>query len=512
MRKFYRGIAVLLLAGMLTGCGAKQEAKSTDTKEKQTIVFADTQCPTNLDLAESWNSWYTSRYGITETLFKLDEQLEAQPWLAESCEKKDNLTWEITLKDDITFQNGKKMDAQAVLECWNRTMDINARFQELLFIDSMKADGNVLTVTTTQSVPAFVNSLTDPLTGIIDVSEEDTIAETPVGTGPYKAVSYEVKSEAVVERYEDYWNGMPKMEEAVFKIIADTNALTMAQQKEEVDISVTIPGSSLELFEDEEKYVVDGVAGARGQVIFMNYDNPWIQDLAVRKAISMSIDKESYANVLNKGASVPTNGLYPDFMNFGKEEEAYTFDVEGAKKVLKDAGYEDTNENGIVEKDGEDVSLRMVTYTTKAELPKYCEQLSSQLKEVGIDLKVETYESVAEQQETGDFDLMMISFNMVPTGDPLYFANIAFQSEGSSNYGHYFNKKVDELIGQMANTYDAEERSEIAKQVQDEILKDAGFIVVGHSKFVIVMRKDVQGLSANPSEYYLLDANVSIEK
>ena len=188
-------MSVLLLG---TGCGASggDTAGDTAVKEegtKEKAVFADTQCPTSLDLADSWNSWYTSRYGITETLFKLDDTLTAQPFLAESCEMQDDTTWVIKLRDDVTFQNGNKMTAETVKKCWERTMEINARLNELLFIDSMQADGQTLTVKTTKAVPSFITSLSEPLTGIIDVEADGDIAEKPVGTGPFMPVSYEVK-------------------------------------------------------------------------------------------------------------------------------------------------------------------------------------------------------------------------------------------------------------------------------------------------------------------------------
>ena len=315
------------------------------------------------------------------------------------------------------------------------------------------------------------------------------------------------------DRYDNYWGGRPKLAGAAFQIIADTNALVMAQQSGESDLSVTIPGTSLELFADTAKYHVDGETGSRGQVIYMNFENPILQDIHVRRALSMSVDKENYAEILNKGASVPTKGLYPDFMAFGADDgDGYAYDLEGAKKELEAGGYEDSDGDGILEKDGMPLSLRMVTYSTKAELSSYCEEMASKLKEIGIDLSVEVYESVAEQQESGDFDLMMISFTMVPTGDPLYFANIAFATGGSSNYGHYSNEKVDELIARMNQEFDQEKRAELAKEMQKLILEDAGYIVVGHSKYIYVMNNKVKGLKTNPSEYYLLDASVYLEE
>ena len=129
--------------------------------------------------------------------------------------------------------------------------------------------------------------------------------------------------------------------------------------------------------------------------------------------------------------------------------EGYEYDLEGAAKLLEDAGIKDSDGDGIREYNGENISLRLVTYSTKAELPMFCNELSSSAKKIGLDIQVEVYESVVEQQESGDFDLMMISSTMCPTGDPQYFADITLKSGGSGNYGGYSNEKVDELIEKL---------------------------------------------------------------
>lgn len=519
-----RLIAILLAASMcmsaLAGCGGgnstkgKEDASASNQENTKdnTIVIADTQCPTSLDLAQSWDSWYTSRWGITETLYMLDEDLNPYPFLAESCEMKDDTTWVITLRDDVNFHNGNKMTAESVKACWERTAGINARLNEVLFIADMEADGQKLTVKTSKPVPAFLNGLCEPLTGIIDVSTDADPAVAPIGTGPFKAVSYEVKSKCVVEKNKDYWGGEPKADGAVINIIGDTNTLAMAQQNGESDISVSMPGSSLELFTANNQFNADGVAGSRGQIVYMNYNNEVIRQLAVRQALSMIIDKDNYASVINKDASVATKGLYPDFMAFGASEgDGYQYDMKGAEKLLDDAGIKDGDGDGIREFNGKNISLRLVTYSTKAELPLFCNEISSSAKEIGLDVKVEIYESVADQQKTGDFDMMMISMTMCPTGDPQYFADITLKSDGSGNYGGYSNEKVDRLIDELETEFNEDKRVELAKEIQKEVLADAGYIVVGHAKYYYIMGSNVKGLHTNPSEYYLLNKDVCLE-
>ena len=485
-------------------------AATTETEGEKILVIADTQGPTSLDLAQSWDSWYTSRMGITETMFRLDETLTPQPWLCESLEQTEEMTWVLTVKDGITFQNGNPLTAQSVQDCWERTASLNPRFLEVLPISSMTSEGQRLTITTSEPLPAMANALSEPLTGVIDVSSDTDMASSPIGTGPFQAVSFTAGQEITVKQYADYWGGVPALDGAVMHIISDTNTLALAQQQGETDVTVSMPAASLSLFEGNDDFHVDGAAGSRGEVVYFNFDTPALQNLAVRQALSMVADKEGYASVLNHGASVSTKGLYPDFMAFGAKEAIYSYDLDEAARVLDEAGIVDQNGDGIREYDGVPLSLRLVTYSTKAELPLFASEFGSSAGRIGIEVNVEVYESVAEQERSGDFDLLLISFAMVPTGDPQYFAEIAFHSQGSSNYGGYANEKVDELIAVLSRTTGTEERAALAQQIQQLVLEDAGYLVFGHAKYYYISGAQVQHLVTNPSEYYLLDASVDL--
>lgn len=521
------GLAVFLV--VVSGCSQSASTSSSDTQsstqaasdDKQsvtTMTFADTQSPTTIDCAEAWNDWYTSRYGITETLYVLDENLAAQPFLCEKAENTDENTWVLTLRDDVTFQNGEKMTAQTVIDCWERTAGQNARFNDILYVDTMEADGQTLTVTTTQPVPSFTSALTTPICGVYYVTEGMDPANNPtdmIGTGPYKIVSYDVKKKAVVERYDGYWQGVPALEGATFNIIDDVSALTMAMQNGESDVTLTIPSTSLDTFRDDNNYIVDGQVGSRGQVIWFNYDNELLCDVAVRKAMSMVIDKEAYANVLNNGASVAANAIFPDNTAFGGSTiEGYAYDVEGAKQILEDAGYEDTNGDGTLDKDGKELSFNICTYTTKAELPLFAQAMADAFAEIGIGLEIDAgaYDAVVEKQGNGNFDLMMISMTMCPTGDPQYFSDLCLKTGGSANYGHYSNAEVDELIEQLDAEFDTEKRNELAVQIQQKVIDDAGYIVIGHAKFTNVLKSTVENCPTNPSEYYLINYQTTMAK
>ena len=164
------------------------------------------------------------------------------------------------------------------------------------------------------------------------------------------------------------------MEGATFNIIADTSALAMAQQTGESDVSLTIPSTSLSLFENNANYVVDGAIGSRGQVLYINFKNEFLKDINVRKAISMALIKIVML-IFNKGASEPANGLFPDSLAFGgKDLKGYSFDMEGAKKLLLMLVIRIPMAMVFWRRMANSF-LTHFTYSTKAELPVFSEAM-----------------------------------------------------------------------------------------------------------------------------------------
>ena len=115
--------------------------------------------------------------------------MELEPWLAKSYKLIDDLTWEITLQDDVYFTSGRHMDGEAVKECLEDLVAVHERAKGDLCIDHITADGQTVTITTTTPKPALLNYLSDPYGCIVDMEAGVTADGIVSGTGPYKAVS-----------------------------------------------------------------------------------------------------------------------------------------------------------------------------------------------------------------------------------------------------------------------------------------------------------------------------------
>ena len=112
-----------------------------------------------LDPSNGTYGWVTVRMGVTECLVKMNDKIEIEPWIASDVKNIDELTWEITIRDGVTFSNGTPVTAEVVKQCYERTLELSTRAVNLSKIASMEADGQVLTVTTSEPNGAFKANL-----------------------------------------------------------------------------------------------------------------------------------------------------------------------------------------------------------------------------------------------------------------------------------------------------------------------------------------------------------------
>lgn len=518
------GLALMLTAGMLAGCGGSKtegngSSNSSGSTEsigtKTSFVFGDTTFNPENEEADvnphnTYAGWACIRYGIGETLFHYSDSMEIEPWLAESYENTDELTWVITLRDDVTFSSGRKMDAEAVKECLEHLLEVHERAKGDLLIDSITADGQTLTIKTTEPKPTLLNYLSDPYGCIIDMQAGITDDGIVVGTGPYKVTSLVSGERLELERNDTYWNGTPGFETITVRTISDGDTLTMALQSGEIDGAYGMPYASYPLFQNDN-YTFSSCATSRAFFAHMNYESPIIQDDAVRKAIAMGIDKEGFVNTLLDGNGYAAIGVYPDSFSFGGDAvHTESYDPEGAKQVLEDAGWTDTDGDGIREKDGTKLAIRWLTYPSRQELPLLAESVQATLKDIGIDVSINsTADHNSIRKDSSAWDVYASAMVTAPTGDPEYFFTTHCLDSSSANNGHYHSDKLEALEKEMADTFDTERRGELAVEMQQTLLDDNAFVFCSHLKMSMISRADVTGLVAHPCDFYEITADLA---
>ncbi len=509
-------MAMTMTVSVFTGCGSSDSASDANADSgKKTFVFGDTTFnaeneEANINPHDSYCGWPCIRYGVGETLFKFNDNMELEPWVAESYENVDELTWKITIKDGVTFSNGKTCDAEAVKACIEDLVATHERAAGDLDIASIETDGNTVIIKTNTVKPTLINYLCDPYGCIIDV-EEGNEGGTVVGTGPFVATELVTDDHISLVKNENYWNGDVKLDEVTVKTISDGDTLALALQNGDIDAAYGMAYASYPLFENDN-YTFSSTATSRAFYMQMNYNSSIIQDDAVRKALAMGIDKESFVNTLLNGYGYVGNGAFPETFSFGGQNvTTESYDPEGAKALLEDAGWVDTDGDGIREKNGETLTIRWISYPSRQELPLLAESAQATLKDIGFDVQLNiTADHGTIVSEKDGWDVYAAAFVTCGIGDPMYFFTTHCLDDSSKNRGSYHNDDLQQLADEMNKTFDIDKRSDIAIQMQQEILDDNAFVFCSFLKMSMICKSNVTGLVAHPCDYYELTADLDI--
>ena len=506
-------LAAVLLLGLLSGCANKDGGAAAPAANALIIgdtTFNPENAEPDVNPHNDYAGWACIRYGIGETLVHYSDAMEIEPWLATNWENDGDCVWTITLRDDVYFSSGRYMDGEAVKQCLEHLIETHDRAPGDLCIDTIEADGQVLTITTTEPKPALLNYLGDPYGCIIDV-DAGFDGGIVAGTGPFIATDCQSGDHLDLIANENYWGGEVKVDRVTIRTISDGNTLANALQSGEIDCAYGMGYESYPLFENGN-YTFSTIATSRAFFAWMNYESPIVSDPAVRKAIAMGIDKQGFVDTLLEGHGNPANGVFPDGFAFGGDKvQTETYDPEGAKQVLEDAGWVDTDGDGIREKDGQKLTIQWLTYPSRQELPLLAESAQATLKEIGIDVQINsTADHNSIITDLTKWDVYASAQVNAPTGDPEYFFTVCCLDSSSKNKGHFHSDALEELEAQMAGEFDPYKRAELAIQMQQAILDDNGYVFCSFLEMNQISRAGVKGYNAHACDYYQLTADLEI--
>jgi peptide/nickel transport system substrate-binding protein len=531
-------LSVVLGAGLLAGCGgtggstpaesgaaqssvlAESGAEENNVpKEKKVMTIGDTtfnaeNWEETIDPHRTYNGWPCIRYGVGETLVHYSDTMELEPWLAESWENDGDCTWTIKLREGVKFSSGRDMDAAAVKECFEHLLENHDRAPGDTKIASMEADGQVLTIVTSEPNPALMNYLGDPYACVIDTAASDFETGISVGTGPYKAVDMLMDDHITLVPNEYYWDGTPKIDELTIRTISDGDTLSSALLAGNIDAAYGMAYEAYPNFENDD-YRFSGIQTSRAFFASMNMTSPVIRDPAVRKAVAMGINKAGFVGTLLDGHGVVGNGAFPDgFGAFGGEHvETETYDPEGAMKVLEDAGWVDSDGDGIREKDGTPLIIRWLTYPSRQELPLLAESVQASLRDIGIDVDVNNTANRREfLKDMTSWDIYASALVTAPSGDPQYFFTTSCLPGMSYNFGAYENEEVTAMIGELATEFDPAKRAELAVKLQQAILDDNAYVFCSFLEMNMISKSYVTGWTAHACDYYEVTAELDINR
>ena len=507
-------LALALLLSLLAACsGSDGSGDGGGETEEKHFVFASNNGVDSLDAGYWYGGWYAMEYGILETLFRLDDELQPQPWLAESGAMIDEYTWEIVVRDGITFSNGTALTGQAVVDALDYNRQNNELVAQPIREGELTAQGQTVTIRTQTSAPTMLYDLADTFCGIMDVHSGTDFNSAPIGTGPFVVDEFRPKDIVRLHRNETYWDGPSALDTVEVRTIMDDDTLAMSVQSGEVDACRGLTYESVQLFEGNDNYVIDRVSTPRIIMAYLNFHNEHLSNAAFRQALALAVDKQSFCDDLLAGAAQPAIGLFPDTLPYGGQNlTAPAPDLDEARALLEQAGY-DWDDQGNLVKGGERISLRIISTISQAEIPVLAEGLGTRLGELGIGCEViSAGDNSPTVMVTDDFDIGFYSRLTAPNGDPYAMLDSTYRSGGYANYGHYENAQVDQLLDQLYVEFDQDRRTQLAVEIQQIALEENAVLPICFLDANMAGQSNVTGLITHPTEYYMITNQIDLEQ
>ncbi len=463
-----------------------------------------------IDPAIGWDGWTSCRAGVTETLVWVDENLELKGLLSDTWEQTEPTTWVFHIRDGVTFHNGKPVTAEAVKACFERTMEVQERAKTACKIDSIEADGQTLTIHTTEPYGAFLANLSEPLYSVIDVTDPADPATNPVGTGPFKCVSYKAEEVIELEAYKDYWNGASPIDTVTLYVISDDSTRALALQSGQIDIGQRIGAADIETLKNDSDYAVFENSGTRVQILVLNHTNPFLSDVNVRKALAYCINYDALVAVTG-GLYAVAGAPFPPSAPYGWDQlDRQHYDVDAAKACLAEAGCTDTNGDGYLEKDGKELAFQLM-YDDKS-LATVMEAIQSMAKQVGIKITLQPVDTLPDLMSSDDaFEIVLSNWQSLSTGDPGWFLDNMYRSDGPNNRARYKNAELDAICDELAGAFSFEDRQRLTIEAEKIILADCVNIMMFARNNFVMAANNVKNVTVFPIDYYFLTNTIDID-
>ena len=388
-------IAVVAVAAFALGGGSTEHAAN----ELVACVAAHGEEPEfGFDPMHGWGYHDSGTEPLIQsTILKRDKDNNFVNDLATDYDiSSDFKTYTVTIRDDVNFTDGNKLTAKDVAFSYNKAKELGEG-ADLSSMNEAKADGNKVVFTLNKSDSTFINKLTD--VGIVPEAgyNEDSYGQNPIGSGPYKLAQWDKGQQFILEKNPDYYGKEPYFDK-ITNLFLDSDAAFAAVKNGDVDIAEvpvayaneTVKGYHMEYFDsidvrgislptqmDEGKLSEDNVT----------IGNNVTGDPAIREALNIGIDREALLEgALNGFGDVNYNGV-ADQLAWSFNSTFKDGQVDQAKQVLEQAGWKDTDNDGIVEKDGQKASFSVYYNSQASERQAIAVAVAEQAQQIGIEIE-----------------------------------------------------------------------------------------------------------------------------
>ncbi len=443
-----------------------------------------------------------------------NETLELNPVLAESWEiSEDKLTYTFKLRKDVKWQDGEPFTSEDVVFSYKTIMNpkvdapqLRAYFQEIRDVEAI----DDYTVKFTYARPYF---LALEFCGGMPIVPKHVFAQgdfntnpagrSPVGTGPYKFLRWTTGREIVIEKNPDYWGEKPKLNRIVFRIITDSSVSLQVLKREELDVSGLTPiqwarQTSSKSFEEN----FDKLSYFRPNYSYIGWNlrRPYFSDKLVRQALTHLVNRELILQqILFDLGAVVTNPFYINSPEYDKSITPFPYDPKKASELLEQAGWTDTNNNGIRDKDGVEFKFEFLIPAGSETGEKIATILKEELDKTGISMDIRKTEWAVFTTRLMErkFDAVTLAWSMGVESDP-YQIWSSTQAEKGSNFVGFINEEADSLIEAARKEFDRDKRIEMYRRFSEIVHEEQPYTFMFCNKSTVAVNKRFENVLVHP--------------
>ncbi|RKQ35911.1 ABC transporter substrate-binding protein [Oceanobacillus halophilus] len=434
---------------------------------------------------------------VFDGLLDTDESGKLVPAIAEDYEiSEDGLTYTFQLKEGILFHDGSELISEDVVYSYERLSGLNGEeplSSQFAGIENIEAPSDYeVVITLKENNSAFLAANIRP---ILPAGYEEQ-STSPIGAGPFKFEEYQAGQQLTLVKNEDYYmqDKVPPFDKVQFIVMPDPESAVLAMQAGEIDVIPGVtPQGMMQLGES-----VNTVSGPQNMVQLMALNNEVepLDDVNVRKAINLAIDKDMIIETVADGMGTKLGSNFSPAMDFYYEaglEDYYQPNIEEAKALLADAGYAD----------GFDLELTVPSdYQFHVDTAQV---VVEQLSQIGINVEIKLIEFSSWLEtvyQDAQYESTIVSF----TGklDP-YEVLVRYISDYQSNFVNYNNPEYDALIEQAVASTDENEMADLYKQAQRLLTEDAASVYIMDPDRTYALRSGLEGWKMYPIQKFNLE-------
>ena len=495
----------------LIACGGEKKNGAGAAGDKNTLVIAFDGPPTNLDPRVGTDTYSGRIWDMTASgVIKLTPSGDFTADLAERWETPDDKTIVFHLNPNAKFQDGRPVTAK----------DLKFTFDSLRSADFQSAKKSGYAAVSSFEAPddhTLIVKLSEPNAGIFDNlpylavplnADPAKFAKTPILAGAYRITEFKTDERVVMKAFDGWVGGKPNIPNVLVRIIPDATTRVLELRRGTVNFEInSVPYDQVEPFKKDPNFKVMTSHGGAYQYICFNLKDPILSKKPVREAIAAAIDRNRIVRDLLHGYGTVTETMFPPG-HWARADNlpSYPYDPNKAKQMLDAAGYK---QNGTAPR----FKLNFRA-STDAETNQQAEMIQQMLKEVGIDMQIQSSEFGTFMEDIKNGRFQMFSLRRSGISDPDFYYTI-FHSKSlapnGQNRGYYVNPKVDQLIEQGRSTFDRAKRKAIYAQIQQILADELPYISLYHRDNVAIMRSKIEGFEMYPNGFLLSVPRMSIK-